>query len=333
MDPLVQMIDRMARNFGVAFMPFAWTVDFIPAIRHLPEWLPGMSFMATARSFRKLNQAVCDIPYDFIFTKLSNGGGNLASYVASSSGEDGMPASTASLSEKDEDIKYSAASIYTAGSDTLLASLLSFTLAMIMFPDVQRKAQAEIDALTGGDRLPDWNDRERLPYISALVQEVHRWSPVVPMGLAHRVEEDMEFAGYLLPKKSILLIGVWWFCHDPDTYADPDSFEPQRYLEPRNEPDPRSVIFGYGRRRCPGRLIADGLLFLNIARTLAVFDIRGAPDTRLEQLPGALMHPKPFKHSIIPRSKRHEELLRGAAGARALEKSDADFLKMPADEL
>jgi cytochrome P450 len=153
------------------------------------------------------------------------------------------------------------------------------------------------------------------------------------MGLAHRIEEDMEFAEYLLPKKSILLVGAWWFCHDPETYADPDAFEPQRYLAPRNEPDPRAVVFGYGRRRCPGRLIADGLLFLNIARTLAVFSISGAPDTKLVQLSGALMHPKPFKHSIIPRSKEHAELLQSAAGARAPEKSDAEFLNMPVNEL
>lgn len=59
---------------------------------------------------------------------------------------------------------------------------MSFILAMVLYPDIQRTAQLEIDALTNGDRLPTYADRGRLPYIEALVKEVHRWGPVVPIG-------------------------------------------------------------------------------------------------------------------------------------------------------
>ena len=331
-DPLVTMIEQMAYNFSVAFVPFAWTVDIIPAIRRLPDWLPGMSFKATAKAFRKINQAVCDVPYDFILEKLSDGRSRFPSFVATATAEDGMPSDREHQSDKDENIKGSAASIYAAGSDTLVSSLSAFFLAMIIYPDVKRKAQAEIDSVIGSDRLPNLGDAERLPYVSALIQELHRWNTVVPMGLPHRAEEDMEFAGYFIPKGAVLLSAVWWFSHNPDTYPNPDSFEPERFLEPRNEPDPKSFIFGFGRRRCPGRLIADGLLFLNITRTLAVFDVQGSPDQkhpRLEPSPGTLSHPKPFKHSITPRSKRHEELLRRVAGSQTREKSDAQLLGIP----
>lgn len=51
-----------------------------------------------------------------------------------------------------------------------------------MYPDVQRKAQAEIDTLIGSDRLPNFNDRHRLSYLDALLKEVHRWNPVAPIG-------------------------------------------------------------------------------------------------------------------------------------------------------
>ena len=46
---------------------------------------------------------------------------------------------------------------------------------MAMFPEVQKKAQAEIDAVVGKNRLPDFNDRESLPYIAALMKEIFRW--------------------------------------------------------------------------------------------------------------------------------------------------------------
>ncbi len=54
---------------------------------------------------------------------------------------------------------------------------------MTLFPDAQRKAQEEIDAVVGSDRLPGYADRESLPYVGALVQEVLRWNPVAPLGM------------------------------------------------------------------------------------------------------------------------------------------------------
>jgi len=53
---------------------------------------------------------------------------------------------------------------------------------MTLFPDVQKKAQAEIDAVVGPDRLPSLADRDTLPYTEALVSEVFRWNAVVPTG-------------------------------------------------------------------------------------------------------------------------------------------------------
>jgi cytochrome P450 len=53
---------------------------------------------------------------------------------------------------------------------------------MTIFPDVQKKAQAEIDAVVGPDRLPSFADRNSLPYTEALVKEVLRWNAVVPAG-------------------------------------------------------------------------------------------------------------------------------------------------------
>ena len=56
-------------------------------------------------------------------------------------------------------------------------------LALALYPEVQKKAQAEIDAVVGPNRLPDFHDRPSLPYINAIVKESMRWNVVVPFGM------------------------------------------------------------------------------------------------------------------------------------------------------
>jgi len=77
----------------------------------------------------------------------------------------------------------------------------TFFLAMSLFPDVQRQAQEEIDRVIGGSRLPTLADRGQLPYISALLDEVHRWIPVVSLGLSFKVNPHM--------RASIVAIQGW----------------------------------------------------------------------------------------------------------------------------
>ena len=62
-----------------------------------------------------------------------------------------------------------------------VSAVQSFFLAMAMYPAVQKKAQAEIDAVVGSSRLPDFGDRSSLPYINALLKESMRWQSVAPL--------------------------------------------------------------------------------------------------------------------------------------------------------
>ena len=114
------------------------------------------------------------------------------------------------------------------------------------------------------------------------------------------------------------------------------SFHPERFLTTPThtaEPDPRNFIFGFGRRICPGRYVADNALFITIAQTLAVFDIgklvEGGkvvePEVRFEA--GIVSHPVPYRVSIKPRSRGHEELIRGVERVYPWEESDAKALE------
>lgn len=75
---------------------------------------------------------------------------------------------------------------------------------MVMYPEVQRKAQAELDAVVGRGRMPEFADHSELPYIQAMVKEVLRWRPTIPSGVAHMSMEDQEYGGYLIPKGAIV---------------------------------------------------------------------------------------------------------------------------------
>jgi cytochrome P450 len=79
-------------------------------------------------------------------------------------------------------IKDVAGVIYVSGADTTGSAVLSFFLAMLVYPEVQAKAQAEVDRVVGQGRLPDINDKKDMPYVQAVVNECLRWMPVLPTG-------------------------------------------------------------------------------------------------------------------------------------------------------
>ena len=81
----------------------------------------------------------------------------------------------------ESDIAYRSA----ASAETTAFTLTWWTLAMIAFPEVQRRAQAKIDAVVGRNRLPTFSDAPRLPYVRAIIREIHRWLPVTLFSIPH----------------------------------------------------------------------------------------------------------------------------------------------------
>ena len=80
---------------------------------------------------------------------------------------------------------------------------------MAMYPDVQQKAQAELDAVVGPDRLPELSDSSSLPYLNALIKELLRWHPALILGLPHSTLADDEYNGYFIPEGTLLIPNVW----------------------------------------------------------------------------------------------------------------------------
>ena len=114
------------------------------------------------------------------------------------------------------------------------------------------------------------------------------------------------------------------------------TFRPERFLSTPThvaEPDPRTWTFGYGRRVCPGRYVADNALFITIAQSLAVFSISKLVENgktvepAIEFEPGVVSHPSPYRTNVQPRSEKHRELIEKAEVDFPRQESDAEALK------
>jgi hypothetical protein len=154
------------------------------------------------------------------------------------------------------------------------------------------------------------------------------------MGLAHVSEVDVAYQSFLIPKGALLLPAIWWFCHDPDVYTDPFTFDPGRYLELRMEPDPRESIFGFGRRECPGRFFPHSSIFITVAQTLAMFNITKPVDKQglesdisLECAPGIANRPQIIRYHMAPRSALHADLIRNIMEKQPYKEVHASLLE------
>ncbi|VDC00556.1 unnamed protein product [Peniophora sp. CBMAI 1063] len=308
-----ECIDLLANR--IASSGSVWLVDIFPQMKNLPEWLPGTRFRSLAREWKAKMEAWVDQPYAWMKTAVASGSAPVS--FCSTLLEQKYGALT---EEFEHDLSWTANSMYAASLDTTVATMSHFVLAMILHPEVLRRAQVEIDSVVGVDRLPTFEDRGRLPYVSAVVDETLRYACPVPLGLPHRLVEDDTYEGMHVPKGSFVFANIWAILRDPVLYPDPDVFKPERFLdltpEYRATSDPRNYAFGFGRRICPGMHLVDASIWLLIACMLATFEMRKAKDDAggnvepvVEYRNSVFRTPSSFACDIMPRSARAVALL------------------------
>ncbi|KAH6648012.1 cytochrome P450 [Truncatella angustata] len=225
----------------------------------------------------------------------------------------------------DEHLAYLAGNLMEAGSDTTASTLLSFLLAMIKYPEEYKKAQNEVDKVSGSLRSPTSEDISSLPFIKACMDETLRWRPVAPGGVPHALTRDDTYDGYVLPKGTVVVANTWAIHNDETQYERPGDFMPDRFLE--NEYGTRvavdttmddhrrtSYAFGAGRRACPGHRLAKNSLMLNMAKIAWAFDLSPGPgpvddDIETAYHDGFLIAPKKFPILITPRSERRKNVI------------------------
>ncbi|KAJ8468167.1 hypothetical protein ONZ51_g9809 [Trametes cubensis] len=308
----VQLLNEIEDGLTEAYSP---KVLALPWLRRLPAWCPGGYWQRQLVSWMHLARKALELPFEAAQDAMDRGNAKLAMLSKLSD----------TLDENESEFtttltKNVTATTFLAGTDTTVGTLLGFLCAILLYPEVQKRAQEELDVVVGPDRLPQFTDRASLPYINAVVKEALRWHNITPFGVPHSCTAEDEYRGRTIPKGATVMVNVWGILHDPEHYPNPETFEPDRFLKDGklNEDvlDPATVMFGYGRRICPGRHFAENSLFINIACLLHVFDIMPAVDEHGSAIPvryrvssGLASTVEPFKCSVHARSAAAELLV------------------------
>ncbi|KDR72697.1 hypothetical protein GALMADRAFT_101857 [Galerina marginata CBS 339.88] len=314
-DPFVETAEEVSKYLSDGAVTATMIVEIVPFLLPiLPYILPAWPLRKSRKQLKELGSKFRDDPFDHVKRLMSDGAAQ-PSFVsrALETPENG--------NTQHEIIKDVAALVFIGGSSTMNATLHTFFLAMLCFPDAQFKAQEEIDRVVGRGRLPEFSDQSHLPYLAALLKEVYRWRPAGPVAVPHFLENDDEYSGYHIPGQSIVMANVWAMLHDENTYPEPSCFKPDRFLKNgllnAAIRDPATVSFGFGRRICPGAHIAESTIWIMAASILSTLQITPALDDHgiqieptIEYRPGVTCEPVPFKCTIQPRHDAVESLIR-----------------------
>ncbi|KAJ7672235.1 cytochrome P450 [Mycena polygramma] len=320
-DDYVALADRALAGISLSGNFGTYWVDFFPLLRYIPAWFPGANFKREGLKWRRLSSRLFNYAFDSVKQKLEDGCAEPSLMTTELETLFRESPRKSRADEREKIIKDVVATTYAAGSDTTLSTLLTFFLAMVLNPDVQRKAWEELDRVVPKDRLPRFADRDQLPYINCIAWECLRWQPPVNIALGHYLTETDEYGGYRIPKGTTCLANIWAMLQDPEHYPNPSVFDPDRYIDAEsnhrlNINSNPEIAFGFGRRMCPGRFLALDTLWIVIASTLYSYriskalDSRGQPiEPRVEYTTGLISLAKSFKYQIVPRSKATELLV------------------------
>lgn len=244
-------------------------------------------------------------------------------------------------------------SLIEAGSDTSRMILSQLIAAAATDPRWVRIAQEELDSVcTRSDilRLPDFSDRRKLRYISAVTKEILRWRPFAEFGMPHLLTQDDEFEGYSFPAGTVFTWNAWGIALDGREYPEPERFWPERWLPggvnfeglgdgSAGLEDPLRGHWSFGcggfflyifycssfmfcanevqgRRVCAGYHVGDTNVWIATARLLYCFDFEEDKENRIDTLnmPVGEVQRAPFEVKIRVRSDNHEELVRREGG-------------------
>ncbi|KAJ3728828.1 cytochrome P450 [Lentinula raphanica] len=312
-EEFAQIADELLVIQNQGGQPSRWLVNSFPILRFVPAWFPGAHFKRWASETHMKTNELIKTPIQMIRQQMSTGEAvpSFATHFLENT-EGLIP----HRSDRDDIVACAANSFYAAGTETTSGFVALCFLLLSLHPEIQRKGQAEIDAVVGTEALPSIEHRSELPYIESILKEVHRFHPAAPL-LFHATTKDDNYKGYFIPKGCTVYANIWLMLRDPAHYAEPEVFNPDRFMVESPPPDPRKLTFGLGRRNCPGQHVGDVSLWLTLARTIATCNIKsctmvdGKPIDALHIpfMQGLASAPEPFYCDVEYRSQAYREML------------------------
>lgn len=269
-DKVSDAQDEFLRNN----IPGQWLVDTYPQLRKIPTflqwWRPygNRVFQYTRSAFKGY--------YDLMQENIKKGT------------QKECFATKFYREEKSDDVfdfdqkLFATGGLIEAGSDTSKNQLNMVIAAMAADPNTWvAKARKELDDLCGSnaERLPTFEDWDKLPYIQAIMKEGLRWRPNVnPTGFPHALIKDDWYEGYHLPAGTVVTINNWAISLSPNEYENPEKFDPDRFLNDDLWNHMKGHYgYGAGRRACAGFRVAQNSMFIFLSRLIYCFDIEQDP--------------------------------------------------------
>ncbi|EYE91096.1 cytochrome P450 [Aspergillus ruber CBS 135680] len=288
-----------ARPFEALGSMYCLLVELFPVLDHTPRFMAPWKWLAadverqtTALHMKHLQTAKSTLKWNWVLEAMGSDSGKQ------------LP---------DKELAYMIGTLEQAGFEAILTVTRLLIKAIVLHPKCMESAQNELDRVVGSDRLPSAEDRPRLPYVNAMIEEAMRWQPPAPFALPHANTEDDEYMGYHIPKGTMIIPNIWVMAFNPQEFPNPYQYKPERWLE---GPSVQHNSFGFGRRLCPGRHLGYSSVFLVVSRLLWAYNISHAyrDGKKIEVDPWDLKFTfaavsGPFEASFQVRSPKHQEII------------------------
>ncbi|KAM4702455.1 25-hydroxyvitamin D-1 alpha hydroxylase, mitochondrial [Discoglossus pictus] len=162
-----------------------------------------------------------------------------------------------------------------AGVDTISSTLSWSLYELARHPDVQSALYAEIRGVLQDRIIPSASEVAKMPLMKAVVKEVLRLYPVIPGNARVVSDRDIQIGEYTIPKKTLITLCHYATSRDENIFANPNEFQPERWLKKDESHHPyASIPFGFGKRSCIGRRIAELEVYLALSRILTHFEVK-----------------------------------------------------------
>ncbi|KAF8709312.1 Cytochrome P450, partial [Rhizoctonia solani] len=320
-DPAVRTIEEIMVRVCDLLMPGSKPpVEDFPWLRFIPDFMSD--WKARSRNIGDLMDKLYGDLADIAWTRGASGlnRGTLSYKLRANEANSGLSRHFQA---------YIAGLVLEGGSD-IVCSLVHFyaereanasaffrSQELIKDTPSQERARKEIDALYDEDTLPRWVDEQAMPFVRAVIKEVLRWRPPLPIAIPHRLEQGTGAYGIDI----LVICNIWAIHSNPERFDDPRVFRPERFLDykmsmaesiAQGDPFERDhFAFGAGRRSCPGVQVAEQDVFIALSRLLWAFEFSAPTGTQVNLEQSAftgetVRHPKEFPLVIKPRSERRK---------------------------
>lgn len=201
------------------------------------------------------------------------------------------------------------ADLFGGGLEKVSTSMIWAVAFLASNKPLQDKLYDELQGVIGesSNRSPSLEDKFKMPLLQATVLELLRMSSVLPLGMPHYCSQDAMISGYKVSKGTVVLLNLWAINHDPNSFEEPNIFNPYRFLDPVThqlvtDDWMLALPFSTGTRKCPGATVAKSKLFLLVAGLLHNFSFEMAGEkVNLNGTFGLTLRPHPFSMYIHER--------------------------------